>query len=324
MKGRIIVSLVLILLFILLIPGLKAYTHSGRTDKNGCHTNHNTGVYHCHNSSSENSHTNVFNQEPKYKDIDNNFVNDYEQDKQELLINLNNIGGSDGILAAETGRNHLKFKNIELTTDEYNSYKKGYEKGFQIKKMEIRKEEAFKAGYALGEESDNFMLPSKYNQSELKEAFEQGFTNGQHVKWGKYATEYAKKLKPLKLPTNLLKHVKEYAQLRYNNEIKVQKDLAFGEGYDSAFVNQQINIPPNIKKSITLRNAYKKGFYQSKEENREKIKSVDKEDEKSFLGNKLIRILLKGVLTFILISFFIFLYIHRIKYNEKIFKSKNI
>ncbi|MES0168053.1 YHYH domain-containing protein [Mesorhizobium sp. M0027] len=25
-----------------------AYAHSGGTDKNGCHTNHKTGEYHCH------------------------------------------------------------------------------------------------------------------------------------------------------------------------------------------------------------------------------------------------------------------------------------
>ncbi|ASP84778.1 hypothetical protein CDO26_09330 [Sinorhizobium meliloti] len=25
-----------------------AFAHSGGTDKNGCHTNHKTGGYHCH------------------------------------------------------------------------------------------------------------------------------------------------------------------------------------------------------------------------------------------------------------------------------------
>jgi hypothetical protein len=25
-----------------------AFAHSGRTDSNGCHTNHKTGDYHCH------------------------------------------------------------------------------------------------------------------------------------------------------------------------------------------------------------------------------------------------------------------------------------
>lgn len=26
-----------------------AFAHSGGTDSRGCHTNHKTGVYHCHN-----------------------------------------------------------------------------------------------------------------------------------------------------------------------------------------------------------------------------------------------------------------------------------
>ena len=28
---------------------MAAFAHSGGTDSNGCHTNHKTGDYHCHN-----------------------------------------------------------------------------------------------------------------------------------------------------------------------------------------------------------------------------------------------------------------------------------
>jgi hypothetical protein len=37
-----------ILLFALLTVSAPALAHSGGTDAYGCHTNHATGVYHCH------------------------------------------------------------------------------------------------------------------------------------------------------------------------------------------------------------------------------------------------------------------------------------
>jgi hypothetical protein len=185
MKARIIVLFLLILGC--LITNTKGYAHSGRTDGSGCHTNHSTGVYHCHNGSSDSSSSNPVREstsEPKRdKDVDHNFVNDYEQDQEELLLNLNNLGRSDGIKAAETGVNQLKPKTSEFTNAEYNSYKKGYEEGYKIKKLEMKKDEASKAGYALGKETDELILPAKYNQRDLKEAFERGFNNAQNTKW---------------------------------------------------------------------------------------------------------------------------------------------
>lgn len=41
------IKLITIMLTIFLLIST-AFAHSGRTDKNGCHTNHKTGVYHCH------------------------------------------------------------------------------------------------------------------------------------------------------------------------------------------------------------------------------------------------------------------------------------
>lgn len=37
----------LVFSFIVTLSGL-AFAHSGGTDRNGCHTNHKTGTYHCH------------------------------------------------------------------------------------------------------------------------------------------------------------------------------------------------------------------------------------------------------------------------------------
>jgi|SaaInlStandDraft_7_1057024.scaffolds.fasta_scaffold13592_1 hypothetical protein len=34
--------------FLLILPIQPAFSHSGRTDVNGCHTNRKTGEYHCH------------------------------------------------------------------------------------------------------------------------------------------------------------------------------------------------------------------------------------------------------------------------------------
>ncbi|MUK32119.1 YHYH domain-containing protein [Aliivibrio fischeri] len=41
-------KLVLIMLVCFGLPS-GAIAHSGGTDSNGCHTNHKTGEYHCHN-----------------------------------------------------------------------------------------------------------------------------------------------------------------------------------------------------------------------------------------------------------------------------------
>jgi len=38
----------LFIIVLIAIP-LTGFAHSGRTDANGCHTNHQTGEYHCHN-----------------------------------------------------------------------------------------------------------------------------------------------------------------------------------------------------------------------------------------------------------------------------------
>nr|WP_072016840.1 YHYH domain-containing protein [Erwinia oleae] len=46
MKKSILLSLLTLLFSALQAP--IALAHSGRTDANGCHTNHKTGDYHCH------------------------------------------------------------------------------------------------------------------------------------------------------------------------------------------------------------------------------------------------------------------------------------
>ncbi|KAB2667696.1 YHYH domain-containing protein [Brucella tritici] len=39
---------ILIGIFVVIITTGSAFAHGGGTDANGCHTNHKTGVYHCH------------------------------------------------------------------------------------------------------------------------------------------------------------------------------------------------------------------------------------------------------------------------------------
>jgi hypothetical protein len=38
----------LLVIFALFLTATLAQAHSGGTDKNGCHTDRKTGVYHCH------------------------------------------------------------------------------------------------------------------------------------------------------------------------------------------------------------------------------------------------------------------------------------
>lgn len=44
MKVAILAALTTLAMFL----SIDAYAHSGGTDSNGCHTNHQTGEYHCH------------------------------------------------------------------------------------------------------------------------------------------------------------------------------------------------------------------------------------------------------------------------------------
>jgi len=43
----------IILIFVLLVSPLIVFAHPGRTDANGCHTNKETGEYHCHTKSNK-------------------------------------------------------------------------------------------------------------------------------------------------------------------------------------------------------------------------------------------------------------------------------
>ena len=54
---RIKVSFISFLLFpsLLIVGSSSSYAHSGRTNSSGCHTNHSTGDYHCHNGGSSSS-----------------------------------------------------------------------------------------------------------------------------------------------------------------------------------------------------------------------------------------------------------------------------
>jgi hypothetical protein len=54
------------LMFVVFGYGLNSFAHSGGTDSDGCHTNHKTGQYHCHN--------------PK-KSIERNMASDFENDE---------------------------------------------------------------------------------------------------------------------------------------------------------------------------------------------------------------------------------------------------
>jgi hypothetical protein len=40
----------LLLALVAFFPSQPGFTHSGRTNADGCHTNHSTGDYHCHGS----------------------------------------------------------------------------------------------------------------------------------------------------------------------------------------------------------------------------------------------------------------------------------
>jgi hypothetical protein len=191
MKTKILLTLFPILIIALLVWNIEGYSHSGRTDGNGCHTDHSKGDYHCHNgttNSSTRSRTQIIH---KYKDVDNNFQNDYEQNQEELLNNIMMIGEGEGLLGAIAGNYNPKAKINVFTRVEYSSYKIGYDNGYQKKKIEMQKDKAKKIGNELGEKSSTYTIPIKYSNSEIQKSFEDGFINAQSHKWCQFTKEKA-------------------------------------------------------------------------------------------------------------------------------------
>jgi hypothetical protein len=257
---------ILLFIAIFLIHASYTYAHSGRTDASGCHTNHSTGVYHCHNGSGSSSNSNSSSTNYQYKDNDHNGVNDYNQDRGELAENLKSIGVTDGYNDAELGSFKPDAAYDDLSNEEYSWYKLGYEEGYNRKLLQILQEEAREEGYQSGLSMGEKVIPTKYLISkEIQNSYDNGFLEGQKEKWVKIAEDAASSFKSLSFPEHLPQTVKESAQNRYDLRFESVKKTAYKDGYTSAFKNETFIPSKKYEHAPIMKEQFKRGFHENSE-----------------------------------------------------------
>lgn len=114
---------VLLLCFLLLISfALPVYSHSGRTDSQGGHTNHSTGDYHFHHGYPEHEHKNghcPYDEDisPSFKDVfDFNFIISFVLLWFMITIGVCKLGIGDAIVF-KINSNRSKNSSIPLLID---------------------------------------------------------------------------------------------------------------------------------------------------------------------------------------------------------------
>ncbi|WP_257349797.1 YHYH domain-containing protein [Pseudalkalibacillus decolorationis] len=176
-------------------------------------------------------------------------------------------GLQDGYMEKE--KNSTPSKGSEAYKKGYGTnYIKGYEEGHE--KIEAEKKQAVEEGYAIGKETDELKVPSKYNENNiLKSAFESGFKRAINEKVKAKKEEYkAMGYKNGKDDVkDALKDVEEdYLKAYQEGYEKGQKELKqsyFDKGYQAAFTILKYK-KPNFNKENYI-NWYKEGFESNKE-----------------------------------------------------------
>nr|WP_106782910.1 YHYH domain-containing protein [Lysinibacillus timonensis] len=252
-------------LLLLIIAGFMqsntTYAHSGRTDSSGCHTNHSTGDYHCHNGYSDSQSSNSTPIE-EYQDHDLDGVNDYQQNQSALAENIQAIGESDGYSA--TTYNPDTF--LEFSTSEYNWYKAGYDKGYNRRQTELLIQNASAEGYQDGLASDELTIPDPYlGSSEAKKLYEEGFLEAQEKRWLQDVEEAASNFTPLTYPDSLPQTLIDRLEISYQELTKEAKENAYSNGYESAFTNKTLTIPQVYEQITQLKAAFEEGFHANDE-----------------------------------------------------------
>lgn len=151
-------------------------------------------------------------------------------------------------------------------------YKKGYTKGYEEgrNKINVEKEEAEKAGYALGKKQDSIEIPSKYSKKEvLKLAFKSAFKRAVAERVKESEDEFSAigykdgKHDNYNEPIN---EKENYIDAYKKGFEKGQKDLKksyFDKGYQAAFTMLEYN-EPDFEKDKYIK-WYKEGFDSNKE-----------------------------------------------------------
>lgn len=254
--------MILFFLSTFFIQTIDANAHRGRTDASGCHNDYSNGTYHCHNggSSSSSSH------EYKYKDVDQNGINDYEQDRDEIAKNIQSKGLWEGYSDATSGEYDPTASYHDYTNAEHNWFKLGYEKGYTEMRIKVLELEANREGYQSGLKTDDKSVPSKYLEYESVQAsYDKGFEKGQTEKWKKLAEETAMSYKIMNYPDTLAATVKETAEKKYKQIYEKELKNAYEMGYSSAFKDETIRIPKKIENAPAMIEQYKKGFHDNTE-----------------------------------------------------------
>lgn len=223
----------------LLLNSQLVFAHPGRTNSEGCHTNHSTGTYHCHNGSGSGSSGN------NYRDSEA-----YEKYKEEQLEKAYDEGFQYGI-------------NGKSIKSHYENYKKEYEESFRAgfengQKLYELINEARRVGYKQGLETDDESIPSKYKEPEnVYRAFFLALRNGQVEKWREYVEEKAHRFEKMALPSHLHSDVRSELRKIYDEIIERK---AYEQGYSDAFKMETMIVPEQFEAYPYLKKQYAKGY----------------------------------------------------------------
>ncbi|KAA0550404.1 YHYH domain-containing protein [Bacillus sp. BGMRC 2118] len=249
------------------LESIHTVAHSGRTNSSGCHNNNSTGTYHCHNASGSSNSSTSSSDNYQYRDSDHNGINDYYQDWDQLVENLQKLGYSHGVSDADLGVEfNPHYTLYELSNAEYSWYEGGYEKRYIEEKFNILKMEAYDTGYQSGLQTDLIEIPREYSQdNNIQASYEIAFEKGQLYRWEKLAEEKALAYKELTYPDALPQKVRESAQRKYNTIIENEMKIAYEAGYASAFKDESIVIPKEYESAMSMKEQYKYGYEDNNE-----------------------------------------------------------
>lgn len=257
----------ILLLLVTFFQSLTTYAHPGNTDGNGGHTCRtncpkwglNYGEYHYHYDDSSSSSSS--------SSYDSTIIDEEIKIMSEQEYNDGySLGLSQGKLAYQNSQSYEYYMDYGYGTDEYyNGHKKGFEDGFEKAKIVATIEKGKEEGYSDGL---NLLDTKKtYTNIEVQNAYDYEYRKGFDIaneNVFQEGFEQANQLAPLKDFSNksdlYIKIYKDGYEKGYNDKlIEVEK-----EGYNSAFTNNSLIIPPIYESSIDAKTYYINGFESNK------------------------------------------------------------
>ena len=174
-----------------------------------------------------------------------------------------------------------------------NGYSAGYKKAVEMKRLA---EQAKEEGYQQGLTNEDISIPSKYEiGDEIKQAFEEGFKNGEDERIKQLQETYEKEgyeagynLMTFTIPNDVPEVYKLSFKQGFENGYKAKEDEAYQQGYNLAFKTAKYQTDDEYQEYSKLQNQHKNGFEANKEavELREKAFEAGKSGDQLSIPDK--------------------------------------